>query len=236
MLTPRADRRAIALAVLFSLFGIAGYVDSRPLVGSEGGIAIETTRFMYETKDLSVDVERPVFPTGRRYEPMRRGTAGEIDSFVDEMTDAARNDHETAEHDRMELRQYTCFVRYTVTRNDGRYVSLFVDLYRYTGGAHGGTDRRGFVYDASTGKRLGLDSFFGSLAAARDAVVPVVQAAAEADPRIYFDNTADDIRNTISNYDAYLNDHAIVYFFQQYEIAPYATGIPEFEVRIDAIN
>ncbi|GAA3406012.1 PdaC/SigV domain-containing protein [Paenibacillus hodogayensis] len=121
---------------------------------------------------------------------------------------------------------------YRITYNRDDRLSLYVDYYIFTGGAHGLTVRQPYTFDLTTGKLLSLKD------------------VAKGDPN-YVNTINQIIRTHISEAgltmlapfesieperDFFLKNDAVVIYFEQYEYTPYAAGMPEFEIPFDAFG
>ncbi|TMV47630.1 DUF4163 domain-containing protein [Paenibacillus mesophilus] len=121
---------------------------------------------------------------------------------------------------------------YTITYNDKDRLSLYVDYYIYTGGAHGLTIRQPYTFDLLTGKQLSLKEVSKGKADyvaiindvirthIRELDLPMLTPFESIEPERAF----------------FLKNDAVVIYFEQYEYTPYAAGMPEFEVPFDAFG
>lgn len=127
---------------------------------------------------------------------------------------------------------YTLDMDFHLTLNTGCFVSLYTETYTYMGGAHGETRRTSDTWDFTTGRRLNLkdilpqkentaDQLFASMTAQ-------VRQRLEETPGAYFDNYEELLRSAFNPESFYLRPGVLVIYFQQYDIAPYVTGLPEF--------
>lgn len=127
---------------------------------------------------------------------------------------------------------YTFESNYNITYNSSCITSLYIEQYTYMGGAHGATQRDSSTWDFRTGNQLKLESFYPhNPAFSEDILKGIEQQIAgrlKASPSSYFNNYADLLRETFRPENFYLSPLGIVIYFQEYDIAPYATGIPEF--------
>ncbi len=118
------------------------------------------------------------------------------------------------------------FLNYRVTYNRGGLLSILFDDYLYTGGAHGGTVREGYIVDIERGKRLGLADMFTP---GTDYVSLLSRNIGEqiraegTEPLSPFERIRED-------QDFYVEKEALVIYFQQYELMAYAYGFPEFRI------
>jgi hypothetical protein len=115
-------------------------------------------------------------------------------------------------------------------------VSYIIEVYEFTGGAHGNTDVATFTYDKS-GKLVTLDDFFAA---------PYLDRVAGLS-RTYFYGTLGDYAEpemidagteaTTTNFSAwYLTDQNITFIFGQYQVGPYVIGMPEFSIARSALS
>ena len=121
---------------------------------------------------------------------------------------------------------------YTVTLNDEKYISLYLDIYTYTGGAHGSTLRRSETWGKACGWLMQLQQFFGKQENCKNLLIAnaarIAQAQIDSGQGQYFDDYEKLMRKNFSSCNFYLTDCGIVIYYQQYDIAPYSSGIPEF--------
>jgi len=130
------------------------------------------------------------------------------------------------------FRQYEAVAAYTLTYNQNCTVSLYADNYQFTGGAHGNTIRVSDTWDLKSARRLPLSFFFAAPIPFPGFVLQSVneQIAAQLaeGTGMYFDGYEKNVSQNFNPNSFYLNDAGVVVYFQQYQIAPYASGIPEF--------
>jgi len=121
---------------------------------------------------------------------------------------------------------------FTVTYNAGCTLSLYFDEYQYTGGAHGLTVRTSDTWNLETGNPYALYDFFPEHYDYRSYILTQVDAEiarqTDAGHDIFFYNASALARDTFNEDSFYLTNKGIVVYFQQYDIAPYSSGIMEF--------
>jgi hypothetical protein len=116
-----------------------------------------------------------------------------------------------------------------------KYISIATSVYTFTGGAHGSTGISSYNYKVSSGEILTLKDVFGenqiqNLKAVNDEIsrqikVKQIDVFPEAEASIGID-----ARNF------YITDKSLVVYFNQYEIAPYASGVIYIEIPLDKIG
>ena len=134
--------------------------------------------------------------------------------------------------------RYTLDMNYQITHNSGCITSLYMDTYTYMGGAHQELERISDTWDFSTGRQLHLDDISALTPAALNGLQTSVERQIaerlKESPGSYFEDYPYLLRNKFNQNHFFLRPGYIVIYYQQYEIAPYATGIPEFSFRMPA--
>lgn len=119
-----------------------------------------------------------------------------------------------------------------ITYNQNCSVSLYMDRYEYTGGAHGNTLRRGDTWDLQSYGFTKLQSLFVPGFNYIDYILAFIEEEIKRQinegNNIYFDNYEENIAEYFNIHNYFLTGTGISIFFQQYQIAPYAVGIPQF--------
>jgi hypothetical protein len=131
------------------------------------------------------------------------------------------------------FRPFDTIMKYEVTYNTSDILSLFYDVYEYTGGAHGITKRFGDSWRSSTGWFLELADFFPRGTNYKrllidNAITIAVKQTAEGTHQ-YFDNYRKLIRKYFNQTKFYILSSGITIFYDQYAIAPGYEGTPVFE-------
>ncbi len=127
---------------------------------------------------------------------------------------------------------YTLNRPYEITYGQDCVISLYLDESIYTGGAHGTTTQTSDTWNGLNAQRLPLSALFPPgfdytelLEGLIDEDIARMNAA---QPGIFFDDYAQRVSETFSENNFYLTPEALTIYFQQYDIAPYSTGIPTF--------
>ena len=129
------------------------------------------------------------------------------------------------------VRVFEAVLRFDVTLNQDCASSLYFDRYEYAGGAHGSTYRFSDTWNLQTGRRRPLSSFIISPISYRvDVIHSIVQqiSGQQNDEQSYFDDYRKNTAKYFNPASFYLTPQGVTIYFQQYEIAPYASGIPTF--------
>ena len=126
---------------------------------------------------------------------------------------------------------YEFLTNYEITYNEDCFTSLYTDQYSYLGGAHGNTVRQSQTWNFQTGKQMHITDFFLDVKDVNE-IFKVIEneivIRQKENPGTYFDDYANLIRGNFDMNAFYLKPCGVVIYYQQYDIAPYASGIPEF--------
>jgi len=121
---------------------------------------------------------------------------------------------------------------FTITYGQDCVVSLYFDEYVFTGGAHGNTTRTSDTWNALHGRRIALPELFPQdfdyAQMLKALIVEEITARNAAEPGLYMDEYPALVEKAFCPNQFYLTPGELVLYFQQYDIAPYATGIPTF--------
>lgn len=126
------------------------------------------------------------------------------------------------------VRTFEALVVYQLTYAAGCILSLYFDRYEYTGGAHGNTTRYSQTWNLQKCRQLQLGELFGCGLDYREYIFEQAKAQIEKEPEFYFEDYGKLLAQTFNADSFYATPEGIVVYFQQYDIAPYASGIKEF--------
>lgn len=152
----------------------------------------------------------------------------------DTMYEDAVSDYKYSQQKGYPFNTYELMQVYEVMYNAIPVLSLYYDVYTYTGGAHGMTERTGDTWDLYRCKRLDMKNLFKK---GYDYTKPIFsyieaealrrQAAGEVQ---YFDGLIENIHKYFDEKNFYLTCQGLEVFYPLYSIAPYYVGIQEFTV------
>ncbi|MDD3833420.1 MAG: DUF3298 and DUF4163 domain-containing protein [Oscillospiraceae bacterium] len=128
---------------------------------------------------------------------------------------------------------FEAVMNYDITFNKDCHLSSYYDRYQYTGGAHGSTIRASDTFSLKTGRRLPLSHFFRSGFNYRGFLLGQIIKQADRNMQsqpIYFENYRELIVQYFNPASYFLSPEGINIYYQQYEIAPYASGIIVFTI------
>lgn len=129
---------------------------------------------------------------------------------------------------------YEAYVSYELTYNQGCTISLYFDKYIFSGGAHGNTLRTSNTWNLQNGCQILLYENFAYYLNYRAYIINMIneQIADQisSGDNFYFEDYNKLVIENFNEDSYYLNPEGIVIYYQQYDIAPYASGIPEFTI------
>lgn len=134
------------------------------------------------------------------------------------------------------VRPFESLLVYEVTYNGNGLLSLYRDRYDYTGGAHGNTLRQSDTYSLKTGSILPLPAFFPDGFNYTKFLIEEILKLARKDPSIYFENYEELIVKYFNPRNYFLTEKGIAIYYQQYEIAPYSSGIIVFDIPYEFVK
>lgn len=133
------------------------------------------------------------------------------------------------------VRMFEVHSTFNITYNEKECVSLYIDDYFYTGGAHGNTIRSSQTWNIKDGRNVNLKEFYPYnseyiLDILRE-IIRQIKENIKNGNNIYFDDYCSLVLETFNTENFYLEENYIVIYFQQYDIAPYSSGIITFKIK-----
>lgn len=153
---------------------------------------------------------------------------------VEKLYPMAIEEFENSVSNNFPVRPYEALVTYKLTFNQDCAASLYFDQYLYTGGAHGNTIRYSDTWDLQKAHSMNIDELFQTSINYKSYIIlsinnQIAEQIKNGENK-YFDDYKKNVAKYINFCSFYLTPQGIVIYFQQYEIAPYASGIPEFTI------
>lgn len=148
--------------------------------------------------------------------------------------------YEEAQQEGYPFNAYTLMQTFEVTYNAGYLLSLYLDVYEYTGGAHGNTGRCGNTWDLKRRRMLRMSELFRPGYDYRDTILRAVEREAtrreESGEVDYFEDLYENLHEYFDEANYYLTYNGLAVFYPQYSIGPYAIGIQVFTVPYEAFG
>jgi len=132
------------------------------------------------------------------------------------------------EHTRKHLHYW---MSYAVKLNREKLLSLTIEEYYYTGGAHGDGRVWGLSFDLESGRSIKLADVFKPGADFHGRLESLIRSeiARRGLTKYWFDGIKNDQQ-------FYLTEEGLVIYFQPYEIAPWVYGVPRFIVSYQELS
>lgn len=157
-------------------------------------------------------------------------------SFKKELLAEAKKAYKEAKKSGYPFHPYEAVTTYAVHYLNKNLLSLTIDLYSYTGGAHGNTVRLAFNYDLKTGKKLGYKDIFKECVDYKKVIINEVTKKIMSNPGNYFPDAVETVKKFTDEQPFYITKDGIVVYYGLYEIAPYSSGIQEFFIPFSAFK
>lgn len=153
-----------------------------------------------------------------------------IMSFKNEIAEMSKEYFDEAKKHNIPMMPYTAVTSYKVACNKGNLLSLYINYYQYTGGAHGLTTRKGYNINLKDGTFLTLEDLFKKGTPYKEIIDEEISKQIDENKEMFFPS---EFKGISPEQQFYIDGENVVIFFQAYEIAPYAAGLPEFKISFD---
>lgn len=205
---------------------------------------LERDLFIENERVLTYSIAYPVL-SGSRYQMTLPGInrfyrerAEAYQAYVEkELFPKAEEQYRYAVENGYPVMVYQALTTFRVSDNRCCILSLVFDQYEFTGGAHGNTQRSAQVWNLQGYRRLQLRELMHC--GAGDAYDPEIlfreiERQIRQNPSLYFDDYEVLLRENFDEQNFYSTPGGLVVFYPQYSIAPYSSGIREFQFPYSA--
>ncbi|WP_438348199.1 PdaC/SigV domain-containing protein [Paenibacillus sp. FA6] len=189
----------------------------------ENKLSITTKMLDTPTKDALFIVRYPTI-SGLADAKVEKSINTALDNLKNEFVEASKE--QAAKRDSSVEQAYQFFQNYIVSYNENGVLSLVVDQYSYTGGAHGGTLRTGLTFSLENGKLLSLDDLLKEKSPDYKERLDKLVLKGLQNNGGYIS----EFKGLGADVNYYIKTEGIALFFQQYEYTAYAAGIPTFVI------
>jgi len=122
--------------------------------------------------------------------------------------------------------------RYYIRTNNRGILSISIEVYWFSGGAHGMTVLKSVTFDVTTGRLYRLQDLFKERSKYVNRLTEIIKRQIkERDIPVIVDFTS-----IKPDQDFYIENRSLVIYFQLYELAPYAYGFPTFKIPTQEIE
>lgn len=151
-------------------------------------------------------------------------------TFIEYTIEMAKDNEHSFEGTDFPKREFVGKVNFDL-KNSDKILSIKINYYQYTGGAHGNPYSLSYNIDLTTGKDLELVDFLQKQNMSLKDVEAVIKSEIENQPEIFFQSNDYSFQELAADQFYYLEEDKIVIYFQPYAIAPYSSGMPEFKIE-----
>lgn len=191
------------------------------------------------TPILTYSISYPKFFCAENKTPLKRinnfffKKANEFANYCEtDLFKEAVSDYKESEKNSYPFHEHQADLNYKVTYNETFVLSLYLDRYVFMGGAHGTTKRVAYTFDLKKQDKMNLSEFFMSGTYYTGYILEEInkQIASQLiqNPGIYFEDYETLTKEYFDSKNFYLTPEGMAIFYQQYDIAPYSTGLPTF--------
>jgi predicted small lipoprotein YifL len=132
---------------------------------------------------------------------------------------------------------YESASQWTLHLSNEKVLSMSVDYYSFTGGAHGLTTRSCYNYLLDDGVMLTLPTLFSQGSPWKERLNVYVRQAIAAKPDEYFPvESPEGMAPVTDELQFFLDEENLILNFGVYEIAPYASGMPNITIPVKEIE
>lgn len=196
-----------------------------------GDIAVYTLQYSLETETVEIKSAIPVLD-GLQNEIAQKDINQYLRDSVINFTDDIKRQGEQSLKELIKEGhtsfKYQAYVLYEL-KNKEKVLSLLVSYYQFTGGAHGLTRIVAYNLDPVTGEVLTFQDILELYRLKLADIKHSITNELKKEPLLYFFDAEEYIENK-DEFNFYVEDNYMIIYFQQYEIAPYVAGIPEFKI------
>ena len=118
-------------------------------------------------------------------------------------------------------------------------LSLIFTTYQFTGGAHGSTVIQTYTFDLANDRLIRLDDLFTNTNDALAIIAPLVEESLTTTlgDMLDADWLAQGSGTDPQNYQTFsLDANSITFYFQQYQVAPYAAGLQTVTIPLAQLS
>lgn len=208
---------------------------------AEDSFSVQHTVIKANEGILSINIAVPYFEGFKNSDEINRQIRNIVADFIGEIR-AVSKSLEEYKNELIESGEEpfdwetTLLINYDYSRN-GDILSVKLDVYSYLGGAHGMSYIYPFTINTKTGEIYTFKSLFKENTNSNEIITNFILDEIEKHPDMYFfDDYKETIKNKDGEYNYYIDGDKLVIYFDLYDIAPYAAGMPKFTIDADNIK
>ncbi|WP_028401393.1 DUF3298 and DUF4163 domain-containing protein [Ectobacillus panaciterrae] len=226
-------RYIVLIAYLFIAI-VPNYVFAEhPVVSpSAEAVKVETEKKEGKTEYFEYQVSIPEFHTLKNAafeKKLNLYYKTNILIFKKKLEKEAKKYYDDAKQSSLSIHPYVANADYKVTYNKKPLLSLYVNYYQYTGGAHGMYEWKANTFDMKLEKELALTDLFKENSSYEEKIREEITRQIQQNKDTFFPDAIEQIQQA-KNLKYFLEPEHLIIYFPLYEIAPYSSGIPQFRI------
>lgn len=131
--------------------------------------------------------------------------------------------------------KYEAYSNFDVTYDKNDLISISIEFYEFTGGAHGMTYLKSYNYSLTTGEEILLNDLFNKNIDYKKIINTYIETYIKENEDLFFKGE-EGFKGIKNNQSYYITNDSLVVYFKIYEIAPYYVSIPKFEIPLKEIK
>lgn len=131
--------------------------------------------------------------------------------------------------------KYEGYSNFNLTYDKNDLISIPIDFYEFTGGAHGMTYLKAYNYSLTTGKEILLNDLFNNIIDYKKIINTYIETYIKENKDLFFKGE-EGFKGIKNNQNYYITNDSLVVYFKIYEIAPYYVSIPKFKIPLKGIE
>jgi len=202
------------------------------------GIRIISKTIRYKDEYTEVDVKIPVIEGMKNSGLMDQLNQAFEKKALDFKRETEKTVKEVVEESIKQgwpIRTGSVYIEYEARINDNQTMSISVTYYHFTGGAHGNYYKETVNFDLLNEKELLLPDLFTGSDTYKQVLTDEILKQMNEDTEYLFPEAIRDFKAS-DDLNFYLTDEGLVFYFNPYEIAPYARGIVEYLIPYGSLT
>lgn len=152
----------------------------------------------------------------------------DITSIKKDIEDLSVNDHEYADLNNYDLKNYRCKVDYDI-KTGKEIISIVLNIYKFTGGDYEIKEKKSYNIDLKKDKLLSLKDLVRD-EECRRLKTQLRKEIHKSKDKYYIEKI-----NSNENFNFYCEGKNVVIYFNMNDIGPYTLGIPQFKIPLKNI-
>lgn len=202
---------------------------------SDLSIKVTTRNIQEDLPEFKCNLKLPRIQTNDD-STLSKSINNEVLSFANNLKNKFESDSKeyasSAKKQGFPIRPYVLSSEYHVPYNQNGLLSIKNVFYEYTAGAHGYYYFHTYTLDFNNGKKLLLKDLFPNNYDYNSVITNEIMNQISIHTELYFPEYTENAQKLPVSYNFFIEPGYLVVYYNLYEIAPYASGIPEFKIPI----